>query len=41
MLHTDKETTYQIKHLVNNPINVNKFIYLDSIDGDLTIKNNK
>lgn len=41
MIQTNTTSNYQIKHLVNNPINDNKFIYIDSIDGNLVIKNNK
>lgn len=41
MIQLNNQGIYQIKHLVNNPVNTNKFIYIDSVDGNLTIKQNK
>jgi hypothetical protein len=41
MIHIQNDSVYQIKHLVNNPVNTNKFIYIDSIDGNVVIKDNK
>jgi hypothetical protein len=35
------DTEYFINRLKQNPVNLNQYIYIDSIDGDLQIKGNK
>jgi hypothetical protein len=35
------DNNYYIKKITSNPYNTNSYIYVDAIDGVVTIKNNK